>query len=59
MNCIKAGHFAKVYWQEKTKIDIDDKIIDGANSNESAGENETYQFFKLSQVIASSSYGYS
>ena len=48
LNCIRAGHFAKACSQEKTIIDIEDKIIDGAKSNENDSENETHQFFKLS-----------
>ena len=47
LNCVTASHFAKACSQEKSTIDIKDKIIDGAKSNLSHSENETHQFFKL------------
>ena len=34
LNSIKAGHFTMACSQQKTIIDIDDKSIAGANSNE-------------------------
>ena len=35
LNCVTASHFAKACSQEKTTIDIKDKIIDSAKSNSS------------------------
>ena len=48
LNSIKDDHFAKSCGQQKTIIDIEDKGINGANSNENDSQNETYQYLKLS-----------
>ena len=55
MNCSKVVHFVKVCCQEKTINVVEDKSMDGANSDESGTENETYQLnswkIKLSQNV--------
>ena len=55
LNCSKVVHFVKVCRQEKTIKVVEDKSMDGANSDESGSENETYQLnswkIKLSQNV--------